>query len=111
MKKQDALLQAVLEAPDDDTLRLVYADRLEEQGDVARAEFIRVQVELARLPENDPRAPALKAREHELLSAHYRAWRQELPSWARTRAFYRRGFPAELSATASEFLKGAAGLF
>jgi uncharacterized protein (TIGR02996 family) len=38
----DDLLPAVLAAPDDDLPRLVYADALEEAGDVARAEFIRV---------------------------------------------------------------------
>ena len=43
-----ALLAAVLAAPDDDTPRLVYADWLTEQGDGERAEFVRVQCELAR---------------------------------------------------------------
>lgn len=46
----DALLAAVLASPEDDTPRLVYADALEERagpGDVKRAEFIRVQCELA----------------------------------------------------------------
>lgn len=42
------LLAAVLANPDDDTVRLVYADWLQEHGDEARAEFIRVQIELAR---------------------------------------------------------------
>jgi uncharacterized protein (TIGR02996 family) len=48
-----ALWAAVIAHPDDDAPRLVFADWLEEHGtkvDVARAEFIRVQCELARLP-------------------------------------------------------------
>lgn len=45
------LLDAILDDPADDAVRLVFADFLEEQGDVGRAEFIRVQVELAGTPE------------------------------------------------------------
>src|SRR5262245_58863227 len=41
-----AFLKAIAEAPDDDGPRLVYADWLEEHGDPARAEFIRVRCEL-----------------------------------------------------------------
>lgn len=43
-----ALLAGVLADPADDTARLVYADWLQEQGEQERAEFVRVQVELAR---------------------------------------------------------------
>lgn len=45
----DGLLQAILEEPDSDDLRLIYADWLDEHGQEGRAEFIRVQVELAEL--------------------------------------------------------------
>lgn len=45
-----ALLRAVCEAPHDDALRLIFADWLDEHGGEARAEFIRVQCELGRLP-------------------------------------------------------------
>jgi uncharacterized protein (TIGR02996 family) len=44
-----ALLAAVIAEPDDDTIRLVAADFLEEHGAADRAAFIRIQVELARL--------------------------------------------------------------
>jgi uncharacterized protein (TIGR02996 family) len=49
-REQAAFLAAILAAPEDDTPRLVYADWLEEHGDEAHAEFIRVQCELARGP-------------------------------------------------------------
>jgi uncharacterized protein (TIGR02996 family) len=39
-----SLLDAVLENPDDDLPRLVYADYLDENGDPKRAEFIRAQI-------------------------------------------------------------------
>jgi uncharacterized protein (TIGR02996 family) len=67
MTHDDAFLQAILDAPDDDTPRLVYADWLEEHAEPERAEFIRVQCRLARTPEGDPRRQVLEARERELL--------------------------------------------
>ena len=42
---EQAFLRAVIENPDDDAPRLIYADWLDEQGQSERAEFIRVQVE------------------------------------------------------------------
>lgn len=48
---RDDLLRTVLENPFDDAPRLVMADWLEENGEPERAEFIRVQYELARTPE------------------------------------------------------------
>jgi uncharacterized protein (TIGR02996 family) len=43
-----ALLAAIVAHPDEDTPRLMYADWLDESGEGARAEFIRVQCELAK---------------------------------------------------------------
>lgn len=51
---QRALLDAIADNPDDDTLRFMYADALDEAagGELTpRGEFIRVQCELARLPD------------------------------------------------------------
>lgn len=51
MTDREALIRAVIEHPADNVPRLLLADYLEENGDAndrARAEFIRVQVELAR---------------------------------------------------------------
>jgi uncharacterized protein (TIGR02996 family) len=42
-------IAAIIANPDDDTIRLVAADFLEEHGDPDRSAFIRIQVELARL--------------------------------------------------------------
>lgn len=44
MTTEADLMRAVLEDPDDDARRLVYADRLEEQGENDRAEFVRWQI-------------------------------------------------------------------
>jgi uncharacterized protein (TIGR02996 family) len=62
----DALLQAIIGSPHDDGLRLVYADFLEENGQPDRAAFIRVQIELANLPQADERRASLEAKEREL---------------------------------------------
>jgi uncharacterized protein (TIGR02996 family) len=48
---QAALLASILAAPKDDAPRLVFADWLDENGEGERAEFVRVQVELARYDE------------------------------------------------------------
>lgn len=54
MTPHDALYAAICAQPDEDTPRLAFADLLEEDGDSARAAFIRTQVALARAPEYDP---------------------------------------------------------
>ena len=46
-------MRAILAQPDEDTPRLVYADCLEENDQPERAEFIRVQCELARLEQRE----------------------------------------------------------
>ena len=51
MTTGDAILRAVFDSPYDDTPRLVFADWLEEHGDPLRAEFIRLQCELAGQPD------------------------------------------------------------
>ncbi len=45
MNRED-FLQAIAESPDEDAIRLVFADWLEENGDPDRAEFIRLQCEI-----------------------------------------------------------------
>jgi uncharacterized protein (TIGR02996 family) len=69
-----AFLRAIAANPDDDLPRLVYADWLDEHGEPERAEFIRLQCELARLPRDDPRWPELTARQDALWAAHSKAW-------------------------------------
>lgn len=49
MSDRDKFVRQICEQPADDTHRLVYADWLDEHGEPERAEFIRVQVGIARL--------------------------------------------------------------
>src|SRR4051794_33666393 len=48
MSSEPALLRAVLDNPEDDVVRLIYADWCEEHGMAVRASLIRTQVEQAR---------------------------------------------------------------
>jgi uncharacterized protein (TIGR02996 family) len=73
----DGFLRAILDEPDDDVHRLVYADWLEERGD-PRGEFIRAQVEAAALPDGDPRRAVPEARANELRRRHHEEWDRPL---------------------------------
>jgi uncharacterized protein (TIGR02996 family) len=70
----EAFLQAILADPDADGPRLVFADWLDEHGDPVRAEFIRTQIALTRMSEDDDRRPRLKTRERQLLDANLDDW-------------------------------------
>jgi uncharacterized protein (TIGR02996 family) len=61
----DAFLQALLAAPEDDAQRLIYADWLEERGDV-RGWFLRAAVTLKGLSPDDGRADACRTQLKEL---------------------------------------------
>jgi uncharacterized protein (TIGR02996 family) len=97
----------------DDAPRLIYADWLDERGDeasAARAELIRVQVELARLPLLSVRAAELVERENELLEWGERLWLGEwanvLDGWT-----FRRGLVEAIRLDVSVFLDRADDLF
>lgn len=105
----DPLLEAVLDAPDDDAPRLRYAEQLERQGD-PRGEFIRLQCSLARLPADDSHRAHVKARAQELLTAHEQEWvaplRPLVLAWK-----FRHGFVERVTVTADTFLKAGDTLF
>jgi uncharacterized protein (TIGR02996 family) len=98
-----ALLAAIIAEPEDDTPRLVYADWLDEHGRPERAEFIRVQCELARLvlgKESDDQYAELTRRQSELYASHFLKWESEfavtLPPNRQTRFWFRRGMVGDI---------------
>jgi uncharacterized protein (TIGR02996 family) len=96
MSTQQALFQAVLDAPEDDAPRLVYADWLEDHGQAERGQLIRVQCELARLPASDPQRQRLQRQEVSLLRGRKKQWKAELPVLRGVRwGDFERGFVAE----------------
>jgi uncharacterized protein (TIGR02996 family)/excisionase family DNA binding protein len=126
------LLRAIEARPDDDALRRVYADWLDDHGRHERAELIRVQLDLADAPPcdhaADPSCPVCTARrrERELLSAHGQEWLDaELPGlgftlrpsagwmrpgeWrtGRRLAAFRRGLVGAVFLSLADFLRDA----
>jgi uncharacterized protein (TIGR02996 family) len=91
-----AFLRGIMSNPAELTAWLVYADWLDEHDDPARAEFIRVQCERARLPEDSPQRRGLLEREEALFRRHGDAW---LGPWERLHpeATFERGFLTGLS--------------
>ena len=104
-----ALLAACKAQPEEDAPRLVLADCLEEHGQPERAEHIRLQLQLARLPdweltpaEVEHRIEELVHRERELEERHSGAWIGALADLLKCRYFQRgllagrlREFPPE----------------
>jgi uncharacterized protein (TIGR02996 family) len=80
--QEDAFLQAIIESPDDDAPRLVFADWLDDHGDDERAEAIRLAVRLrGRGPiDLDPEAWALLTRIEDLEQRHGDRWRAAAPN-------------------------------
>jgi uncharacterized protein (TIGR02996 family) len=69
MTEEDALIHAVLAAPDDPGPQSVYADWLEERGD-PRGEYLRCRCARAGLHRDDSKHAALLLREEELRQRH-----------------------------------------
>jgi uncharacterized protein (TIGR02996 family) len=110
--EERAFLDAIIAAPDDDLPRLVFADWLQEHDQPERAEFIRVQCELARTPAGTPEATELKARSYALLRAHEKEWTPEAlkPFFYESRehdnfCYWERGFPSKISIAENGFLQ------
>src|SRR5262249_7623350 len=95
MSDEKALLGAIWAEPHEDMPRLVYADWLQETGEppgVARAEFIRLQCEHARLDPDDPRRDELSKQADVVRKRYGGKWKAGLPRACRS-ASYVRGFP------------------
>lgn len=125
MSDGDALFAAILARPDEDVPRLAYADWLDEFGDDtdrARAELIRVQIEIAAVPEAlrtsaDVRFLELRTRELALLAAHGNDWLAPLRGRGgplqsgEAHAHFRRGFVEIVWLTAGAFVQRGPALF
>src|SRR5262245_39115977 len=110
MTHEEAFLRDIVEHADEDAPRLVYADWLDEQGRLERAEYIRLHVEWGR-------TPPWERRWFELAKADWtvptdRAWPGELPAWPGVRwspgYTFKRGFPNRLQAESEAALDACA---
>lgn len=110
MTTEEQLLAAIALDPDDDTVRLAYADFLDDLGDEvnqARAEYIRIQIRRQRWPHD----PWDSARESQLFLAYGRRWCREPPAGFQMSLGYRRGFPYRAYAKASAVAVAATNVF
>ncbi|MHB1424634.1 MAG: TIGR02996 domain-containing protein [Gemmataceae bacterium] len=125
MTHDEAFIRAIRETPTDDAPRLIYADWLEEHGRADRAEFIRIQCQIARLPEDAPIKQGLQSRVEDLLRRHWDEWVGPLrdivgpwrdrygEEWLQEQYHsdglvkFQRGFVDYLSLTAESFLRHA----
>jgi uncharacterized protein (TIGR02996 family) len=106
---EQLFLQAIISNPDDDNLRLVFADWLEDQGQCDRAEFIRTQFALANLGESDPRGTTFKARIQELLERYAEEWLGPLRGWA-VHWKFGKGFVEEITVPVQVYLDHVASI-
>jgi uncharacterized protein (TIGR02996 family) len=100
MDDEAALQRAIADQPEEDTPRLAYADYLDELGgeaNIARAEFIRLQVMLYRLTFETLEAKAARLRTRELLERYRLKWGFPPKSkrWQDSSCTIRRGFVDE----------------
>lgn len=123
MPDEQTLLTAIIARPEDDAPRLAYADWLDRQGGAAnkdRAEYIRLEIDLARIGSAAPSTPELQAhrkRSRELFAKHYREWfpafvgRTNLLRRGRPYIEFKRGFPALMHVQTSKLLEVGEELF
>jgi uncharacterized protein (TIGR02996 family) len=110
----DAFLSEICDSPEDDAPRLVFADWLEENGEPQRAEFIRLQVRLAKMGEWEPERAELLDREWELLAVYKPRWWGGTDSALgqdRYHASFLRGFLAHVALSADVLLQGGERIF
>lgn len=105
MDQRRAFLSDICANPEDDAPRLVFADWLAENGEEERGSFIRLQVQAAALPDDDPRRLVMEEQAEELENRHGKAWTAELPelpgvTWGR----FHRGFVASAGVKSAKAL-------
>ncbi|MBY0228034.1 MAG: TIGR02996 domain-containing protein, partial [Gemmataceae bacterium] len=82
--EERGLIEGIVEAPDEDAPRLIYADWLEDHGQPEHAEFIRAQVALPGLAADDERLLPLLRRSARLERRLRERTHRGIPKWAAT---------------------------
>jgi len=118
MTAEEGFMRAIVDNPDDDTYRLVFADWLEERGD-PRGAFIRVQCQIAVTAKEDPVHKVLATQERTVFTPAVRqAFRLPFPEPLHyhfsSASNFRRGFLDKIEISADKldlFLQHAEALF
>jgi len=111
---RDALYRAICAEPDEDTPRLAFADLVEEEGDSLRADFIRAQIALARVPYEDPISIVIRHRNPGAVYGHAMAHTlpKDLAADYGWYAFgFRRGFPWKVGVHSATAFDAAGAIF
>jgi len=110
ISEREPFLRAIIEAPDDDAVRLVYSDWLEEHGDIERATYIRTAIQLSMAGGEDPKLEECNV---ELLKQHDISWLEEAGiDWRQIGTEYSRGLIEEAYAGSPQaFFANAPQLF
>ncbi len=108
MTEAETFIAAIIAQPDDDTVRLVYADWLAENGQPDRGEFVRAEIELAQSLLNEEiderRRRVLLDRRAALLKRHKAVWLAPFLPFAKESSF-ERGFVHAVEVPALDFLQ------
>ena len=107
--EEQFFIQEILEHPDDDAPRLIYADWLEDRGD-PRAEFIRIQCQLADPYDEEIDREELAWRLRRLEDEYEEQWADGIGQYVLSYTF-RRGFIEYVEITAERFVERADRLF
>src|SRR5947209_3221724 len=105
-----AFLGAIIEHPDDDGPRLVYADWLDENGGTVRADFIRLQCDMAKRDPESVRWYELSLRANRLLQRFENIWLGELRPRVKSWQFTR-GFVGRVTMSGRKFIRDAEIIF
>jgi uncharacterized protein (TIGR02996 family) len=108
---QAPFLNTIVAAPDDDAPRLIYADWLDENGDPERAEFIRKQIEILKIPHEDPRRKVIESRIDHLSQQHRQRWLEQYCPEVSVSCLFDRGFVAKVTMTGRDFHDAAPTFF
>jgi uncharacterized protein (TIGR02996 family) len=108
--EERAFFDRIRDEPGEDGPRLIYADWLEENGQPDRAEFVRLQVALDRLPDDDPRRPDLRDRERVLRETNEARWTADLAPLV-TGWEFRRGVIDSVSVDPAQLLDSGEAIF
>ena len=111
MTDGEALRAAIVAEPEDDTLRLVYADWLEENSKPERASFIRSQVWAAQTERYSPEHRKHNNAADRFSKTQRAEWAKMVSSRGVLEWRFARGFVEHVTINAIAFLRNAADLF
>ena len=100
--------QELLDDSENDEPRLVYADFLDDQGDEARGEFIRIDCQLHRMIQEDEGFQELNRKRAKLFHENSDDWVAGFGKLPITRPVFERGFVKEVTMTAKQLIKRGA---